>query len=104
VLEAVDGRDALEMLQAHQEVRLLLSDVRMPGIDGLQLVAEVRRLRPEIKVLLMTGYSSQLASRPGRPPGVYGVLTKPFSMAFLAREVHRTLLSLAPESEQQESP
>ncbi|MGH7669729.1 MAG: ATP-binding protein, partial [Gemmatimonadaceae bacterium] len=57
VLTATDGVDALEVAAAHDgPIHLLLTDVRMPRMGGLQLAAQLMTLRPELRVLLMSGY------------------------------------------------
>jgi DNA-binding NtrC family response regulator len=62
VLEAEDGRQAYELLRKNSGVSLLLSDVRTPNMDGYELVEKALDLRPELKVLMMTGYAQE------RPP------------------------------------
>jgi CheY-like chemotaxis protein len=57
VLAAPDGVDALEMLMVHSEVALLISDIRMPRMDGYALAAASLEVRPELKVIFMSGYA-----------------------------------------------
>src|SRR5438477_11120063 len=57
VYEAGDGVEALALLQANPGIELLVSDVKMPRMDGYALVAAGRVLKPDLKVLLMTGYA-----------------------------------------------
>jgi CheY-like chemotaxis protein len=93
VLEAVDGSDALRLFEETERVHLVLSDVRMPGMDGRALAAELKRRDPKIKVLLMTAYATWPEGSEHPPAGVEGVLIKPFSLDSLGAAVHRTLLS-----------
>ena len=60
VESACDADDALETFCSNEKFDLVVSDVRMPGISGPQLVEKLRRLEPEVKVLYLTGYSDQL--------------------------------------------
>lgn len=59
VLEAGDGEEAYERLAANPGISLLLSDVRMPRMDGYKLVEKALTLRPELKVLMMTGFAQE---------------------------------------------
>jgi len=89
VLEAADGTEALRVLDAHPHVRLLFTDVGLPGgLNGRQLADEARRRRPELAVLFTTGYARNAIVHHGRlDPGVE-LITKPFTFAALANKVH----------------
>ena len=60
VLEANDGEEALILLQTNSEISLLVSDVRMPRMDGYVLTRAALDLQPGLKVILMTGYSDDI--------------------------------------------
>jgi PAS domain S-box-containing protein len=91
VLEASDGPSALHQLRHHPEVQLLFTDVGLPGINGAQLVAAARELRPDIKVLFTTGYARNAIVHQGRlDPGVE-LITKPFTRAQLAARIRDVL-------------
>jgi CheY-like chemotaxis protein len=89
VIEAADGTEALRVLDAHPDVRLLFTDVGLPGgLNGRQLADEVRRRRPDLDVLFTTGYARNAIVHHGRlDPGVE-LITKPFTFAALATKVH----------------
>jgi len=93
VLEATDGTDAQRFVDDGTKIDLMLTDVRIPGVDGLQMAKRIARQLPSIKVLVMTGHASQISSGGESPEGAVGVLFKPFSMAHLAREVKQALVS-----------
>src|SRR5690349_6493858 len=78
VVSAPDGRAALQVLDAHPELRLLFTDVGLPGgMNGRQLADEAIRRRPGIKVLFTTGYARNAIVHHGRlDPGVE-VIFKP---------------------------
>jgi CheY-like chemotaxis protein len=57
VFEAGDGVEALELLKANPQIALLVSDIKMPRMDGYALVEAGLAIRPDLKVLLMTGYA-----------------------------------------------
>jgi CheY-like chemotaxis protein len=76
VYEAGDGVEALALLEANPGIELLVSDVKMPRMDGYALVQAGRELKPDLKVLLMTGYAQD-------PPAHLNkvvTLHKPFSL------------------------
>jgi PAS domain S-box-containing protein len=80
VVEAEDGQEALAMLNQIDEIGIVISDVIMPGaLDGLALAGKLRALRPEVGILLMSGYE------PGRAAtGAHQLLRKPFTKSELA--------------------
>ncbi|WP_225421577.1 PAS domain-containing hybrid sensor histidine kinase/response regulator [Sphingomonas parva] len=92
VLEAANGRSALEVLQAAHDVDLLFTDVVLPeGMDGRRLADEAKRRRPAIKVLFTTGYTRNAIVHNGRlDPGV-NLISKPFSFEGLAAKVREVL-------------
>ncbi len=72
-----DGRAAIERLRL-ASYDLLITDLRMPGVDGLTVIREARRLRADLPVIIITGYSSESAAIEAIDLGVSGYLTKPF--------------------------
>jgi two-component system response regulator AtoC len=71
------AQDALKELEA-RDFDLVLTDVRMPGMDGLALLREVQRLRPELTVIVMSAYGAQDAALEAMKAGAYDYLSKPF--------------------------
>jgi len=77
VFEAADGVEGLELLKAHPEASLLVTDIKMPRMDGYALAQAGLEVRPELKVLLMTGYAQE------PPPALLKhvrILHKPFNL------------------------
>ena len=74
---APDGRTALERLRIIP-YDLLITDLKMPGIDGLTVVREARRLKADIPVIIITGFSTEASAIEAVNLGVSGYLTKPF--------------------------
>ncbi len=80
-VEAVpDGRTAIARLRA-VTYDLLVTDLRLPGIDGLALIREARRLAPTLPVIIITAYSTEASAIDAINLGVQGYLTKPFRIA-----------------------
>ncbi len=100
VLAAGDPAEAMALSGAHQgELDLLISDMVMPGMSGKELASHLAAERPDMKVLLMSGYSDEaleergVSSVSGAPGGgqTSGFIQKPFSTKELVRKVRRSL-------------
>lgn len=96
VLEARDGEEALRIAEGHPEpIHLLLTDVMMPRLNGVELAGRLTRQRPEMKVLYMSGFAvvgaqTEQLSGPGLQPGD-PILPKPFSTEALIRKIREVL-------------
>ena len=75
---AVSGEEALRQLaEIHPELIVMLSDINMPGMDGLELLREIRSLRPELPVLMVTAYGDDDRKRRADNLGAAAFLSKP---------------------------
>jgi PAS domain S-box-containing protein len=94
VVEARDGRDALQLAHSYaKELNLLLTDVVMPGMSGRELADEIKRMYPEIRILFMSGYTSNAIVHRGVLDEGLSLLTKPFTRSGLVQKVHDMLKS-----------
>jgi DNA-binding NtrC family response regulator len=91
ILLARDGEEALRMFKEN-EVHLLLTDMRMPDRDGLSLLHEVKRLRPEIPVILITAYGTIESAVNAMKEGAIDYLLKPIQMEEVRLVIERALL------------
>ncbi|WP_438811794.1 PAS domain-containing protein [Pseudomonas lijiangensis] len=91
-VEAAEGATALELLSTDMRVDLLVTDVGLPGgMNGRQLADAARILRPDLKVMFITGYAENAIIGNGHlEPGMW-VLTKPFTMEAFASRIHEML-------------
>jgi signal transduction histidine kinase/CheY-like chemotaxis protein len=97
VLSARDGREASQIVNERKGViDLLLTDVIMPGISGPALAKQVRSLRPQTKILYMSGYSGEFLPDM-LTPGV-SFIQKPFTLADLARKIRKMLAAKPKET------
>jgi CheY-like chemotaxis protein len=95
VATASDGAEALEALQAaNGAFDLLLTDIRMPIMDGIALALAAKRDFPALTILLMTGYAEQRERARSLEHVVLDVLTKPFGIAELRRIVADALAAV----------
>ena len=92
VKTACDGSDALDVLAREQGgFDLLLTDIRMPIMDGIALALAAARDYPDLTVLLMTGYADQRERAHGLDAIVHDVIAKPFTVAVLRAMVNEAL-------------
>jgi excisionase family DNA binding protein len=71
-----DGVSALESIR-NDGYKLVIADLRMPGMDGLTLIREVKQINPQLPIIIITGYSSESSAIEAVNLGVSGYLTKP---------------------------
>ncbi len=92
-LTVVTARDGLEGLSAYERepVKLVISDVVMPTMDGPTFVKELWKKNPEIKVLFTSGYSDKRLAESGLQDSNFDFLAKPYSLDTLARHLNRVL-------------
>jgi len=90
---AYSGAEALERIKAPSDVRLilLLSDINMPGMTGLELLPKVRDLRPDLPVIMITAYGDAQTRASAIKAGAAGFITKPIDFAALRQEIAQRL-------------
>jgi nitrogen-specific signal transduction histidine kinase len=92
VLEAADGSEALKLFEKTPRIDLLLTDVVLPGgVSGREFSNRIAARRPEVRVLLMSGYATEILERDGPLRPDEELLRKPFSKAELARKARAIL-------------
>jgi CheY-like chemotaxis protein len=92
VLEAATGEEALGIIATHPTpIRLMITDVVMPGMSGRELAARLRGQHPEMRVLYMSGYTDDAVVRHGLLDASMFFLQKPFTPGMLVRKVRETL-------------
>lgn len=85
VLEAETGEEALGLITTRRDIALLLTDVRMPGMDGVELAGRAQALRPDLKVIFVSGYTAAHTRLPGP------LVEKPFGRYELQQAVEKRL-------------
>ncbi len=86
VKTANSGTDALRHVR-EDDFSVLILDVKMPGIDGLGLMAEVKRKRPDLPVILLTGHGSVANAKTGMKKGAFDYLMKPIDIDELIEKI-----------------
>ncbi len=91
-LEAADGASGLKILQSDVRIDLLVTDVGLPGgLNGRQVADAARLLRPQLKVLFVTGYAENAALGDGRLEAGMEIVTKPFVAANLGDKIRELI-------------
>jgi len=90
-IEADSGAAALRELEAHPEIRVLLTDVVMPTMNGRQLANAALALRPDLKVIFTTGYTRNAIIHNGVLDHGVQLLIKPFTLGGLAAKLKEVL-------------
>jgi len=91
IITTQDGADALDILSRDDLFDLLLSDIKMPVMDGIALALNIARDHPHVPVLLMTGFADQRERADGLEKIVEEVILKPFSLTQIRETVNQTL-------------
>ena len=92
VLTANDGVEALEVFKNHlQEIRVVLSDLSMPRMGGWETLTALRQLRPDIPVILASGYDESTVLAGDHPDLPQAFLHKPYQKAMLKNAIERAI-------------
>jgi len=90
VIAFANGMEAFERLR-EEPFSLLLTDIVMPQMDGIELARRASELDPDIKIMFITGFAAVTLNTNSRPPKDARVLSKPFHLKDLVREIDRLL-------------
>ncbi len=94
---ASSAADALARITSTigQSLILILSDINMPGMTGLEMLPRVKEIRPEVPVIMITAYGDPDTKRKALESGAEGLLTKPIDFALLREEIDTRLAQAA---------
>ena len=95
VFEADDGFTAIDKIQ-ERSFDLVIMDVRMPGVSGIEALDQIRSLRPDVPTLMMTAYFSDEIAAQSKDRGAFDCLGKPFDFGELKQTIERAILSWRP--------
>lgn len=90
IFEADDGLTAIEKVHK-QDFDLVLMDIRMPEISGIEVLDRLKAYNPALPVIMMTAYSSNETAAHAREKGAYGYLTKPFDFDNLRQTIEKAV-------------
>jgi phosphoserine phosphatase RsbU/P len=99
LLFAAGPEEALEMIEAHKKIVLVVSDLRMPVMTGADLLLKVRSRWPKIMSILLTGFSETDEIMKAIKAGVFSFILKPWDPGYLRAEIEKALFVYAIRSE-----
>jgi len=88
---APNGRVALERIEEDPSFVLLFTDIMMPEVDGIELIHEARKIRPDLVSIVMTGYATIETARAAVKEGAYDYVLKPFNLSEIKLAIHNAL-------------
>ncbi len=77
ILQAFDGQEALEKLKKNRNLDVIILDVKMPGMDGLETLREIKKEHPIMEVIMLTGHATVESAIEGMKLGAFDYLMKP---------------------------
>jgi len=88
ILTAYSGPEALEKLALATRIDVVILDVKMPGMDGIETLAEIKKAYPLVEVIMLTGHATVESAIQGMKLGAYDYLMKPCDIEKLLAKVH----------------
>jgi DNA-binding NtrC family response regulator len=86
-LQAFSGEDCLELLEQHQTLDVIILDIKMPGMDGIETLKRIKKEMPLVEVIMLTGNASIESAIEGMKLGAYDYLMKPADIEDLVKKV-----------------
>ena len=80
ILKAFSGEEALQVLAKHQDIEVVILDVKMPGMDGIETLAEIKKNYPLVEVIMLSGHADVESAIDGMKQGAFDYLMKPCDM------------------------
>lgn len=83
---ASNGKEALDLLEKH-DVSLVISDIKMPVMDGIEMLKQIKKKQPDLIVILITGYEPDYSWNLAKEAGAWDYVRKPFNIDVIERKV-----------------
>lgn len=80
ILKAFSGEEALQVLEAHQDIEIVILDVKMPGMDGIETLRKIKERHPLTEVVMLTGHANVEVAIEGMELGAFDYLMKPMAI------------------------
>jgi len=89
VATAISGQEALEWIEKNPHVEVVVLDIKMPGMDGLETLTEIKRRHPQIQVIILTSQAAVEPAIEGMKRGAFDYMTKPFELEELILKIRQ---------------
>ena len=87
IIAAYSGSEALDLLRRNRSVEVVILDVKMPGMDGIETLQEIKKRHPLVEVIMLTGHATVESGIEGMKMGAFDYLMKPCDMDVLVSKV-----------------
>jgi len=91
VLTAFSGQEALEKLAGNKHMDLVILDVKMPGMDGIETLREIKKMVPLVEVIMLTGHATVESAIEGMRSGAFDYLMKPCELDIMIKKVQEAI-------------
>jgi len=91
IVMAFSGQEALAQLEKDSDIEIVVLDIKMPGIDGLKTLEEIKRHHPSVEVIILTGYSTIDSAIKGMRLGAFDYLVKPCDIDLLISKMEEAV-------------
>lgn len=76
------GKEALDIIEKH-DIKLVLLDIKLPGIDGIETLRKIKEIKKDMQVIMITGFPDESTAKDALKLGAYDYIMKPFDLAYL---------------------
>jgi len=80
ILKAFNGKDALQVIEKNQDLEIVILDVKMPGMNGIETLVEIKKKYPLVEVIMLSGHADVESAIDGMKQGAFDYLMKPCDM------------------------
>jgi DNA-binding NtrC family response regulator len=91
ISKAFSGEEALQILETNKNIEVVILDVKMPGIDGIETLVEIKKRYPLVEVIMLSGHSTVESAIEGMKKGAFDYLMKPCDMDQIIAKVTETV-------------
>ena len=91
ISKAFSGEEALEVLDENKNIEVVILDVKMPGMDGIETLVEIKRKNPLVEVMMLSGHADVASAIDGMKQGAFDYLMKPVDMDQITTKVTEAL-------------